>query len=140
MRISDWSSDVCSSDLSVVRSHYEHGSLPWANAAISGFIVDPDRKKLSKSAGNMPDDPVALIERHGADAVRYWSANGRPGMDMAFDEGQMKLGRRLSIQLLNASKIAMSFRSTSRGGGTNPYDIATLMARASHDAHATPDV
>src|SRR3546814_2786219 len=107
MRISDWSSDVCSSDLSVVRSHYEHGSLPWANAAISGFIVDPDRKKLSKSAGNMPDDPVALIERHGADAVRYWSANGRPGMDMAFDEGQMKIGRRLSIKLLNASKFAL---------------------------------
>src|SRR3546814_3831528 len=130
MRISDWSSDVCSSDLSVVRSHYEHGSLPWANAAISGFIVDPDRKKLSKSAGNMPDDPVALIERHGADAVRYWSANGRPGMDMAFDEGQMKIGRRLSIKLLNASKFALSFGSTSGGAVTEPLDRSMLVALA----------
>ena len=93
---------------SVVRSHYEHDCLPWANAAISGFIVDPDRKKLSKSAGNMPDDPFALIERHGADAVRYWAANGRPGMDMAFDEGQMKIGRRLATKLLNASRFALN--------------------------------
>lgn len=93
----------------VVRSHYEHDQLPWANAAISGFIVDPDRKKLSKSAGNMPDDPATLLERHGADALRYWSANGRPGMDMTFDEGQMKIGRRLSIKVLNVSKFALGF-------------------------------
>jgi valyl-tRNA synthetase len=91
----------------VVRSHYMHDTLPWTNAAISGFIVDPDRKKLSKSAGNMPDDPVTLIDRHGADGVRYWAANGRPGMDMTFDEGQMKIGRRLAIKLLNASRFAL---------------------------------
>ena len=93
----------------VVRSHYEHDCLPWANAAISGFVVDPDRKKLSKSAANAQDDPVTLIERHGADAMRYWSAQGRPGMDMAFSEDQMKIGRRLAIKLLNASKFALSF-------------------------------
>jgi valyl-tRNA synthetase len=93
----------------VVRSHYEHDCLPWSNAAISGFIVDPDRKKISKSLGNMPDDPFVLIDKHGADAVRYWAAQGRPGMDMAFDEGQMKIGRRLAIKLLNASKFALGF-------------------------------
>jgi valyl-tRNA synthetase len=111
---------------SVVRSHYEHDSLPWANAAISGFIVDPDRKKLSKSAGNS-DDPVALLAQYGADAVRYWSANGRPGMDMAFDEGQMKIGRRLAIKLLNASKFALSFGADTGGGDvTAPLDQAML--------------
>jgi valyl-tRNA synthetase len=110
----------------VVRSHYEHGSLPWSTAAISGFIVDPDRKKLSKSAGNMPDDPVALIERHGADAVRYWAAQGRPGMDMAFDEGQMKIGRRLAIKLLNASKFALGFLG--EGAGATPVDPTSVTA------------
>jgi valyl-tRNA synthetase len=110
---------------SVVRSHYEHGCLPWRNAAISGFIVDPDRKKLSKSAGNMPDDPVTLLERHGADAVRYWSANGRPGMDMAFHEDQMKIGRRLAIKVLNASKFALGLGSAT-GDVTQPLDQAML--------------
>jgi valyl-tRNA synthetase len=113
---------------SVVRSHYEHDSLPWANAAISGFIVDPDRKKLSKSLGNA-DDPVYLLETYGADAVRYWSANGRPGMDMTFDEGQMKIGRRLAIKVLNASKFALGFGSSS-GDVSEPLDQAMLVELA----------
>src|SRR3546814_3633229 len=80
----------------------------------------------------MPDDPVALIERHGADAVRYWSANGRPGMDMAFDEGQMKIGRRLSIKLLNASKFALSFGSTSGGRSEEHTSELQSLMRSSY--------
>jgi valyl-tRNA synthetase len=112
----------------VVRSHYEHGCLPWSNAAISGFIVDPDRKKLSKSAGNMPDDPFVLIDKYGADAVRYWSAQGRPGMDMAFSEGPMKIGRRLAIKLLNASKFALGF--VGEGDVSAPLDRSMLAGLA----------
>ncbi len=122
---------------SVVRSHYEHETVPWSNAAISGFIVDPDRKKLSKSAANAPDDPTALIETYGADGVRYWAANGRPGMDVVFDEGQLKIGRKLAIKLLNASKFALGLESTTAGEVTEPLDRSMLAALADLVAEAT---
>ncbi len=92
----------------LLRSHQESGQLPWSNAAISGWILDPDRKKMSKSKGNVVV-PAEPIDNHGADGVRYWAAAARLGTDAAFDEAQMKVGRKLAVKILNAARFALGF-------------------------------
>ena len=93
---------------STVRAHFEHGMLPWHTATINGWILDPDRKKMSKSKDNVVT-PLPLIEEYGSEAVRYWACKGRPGVDTALDFGVMKIGRRLAIKLLNGARFAIGF-------------------------------
>jgi len=114
----------------VVRAWFEHGRLPWSNTTINGWILDPDRKKMSKSKGNVVT-PMPLVDEYGADGLRYWACNGRPGVDTALDFGVMKIGRKLAIKILNVSKFALSIAGDvddDLGAITNPLDRSMLGA------------
>lgn len=112
----------------LLRSALEDDRTPWANASISGFIVDPDRKKMSKSKGNVVT-PADILAQHGSDAVRYWAASSRLGTDAAFDPQnptQIKIGRRLAIKLLNAAKFVLGFPVPDGAEVTEPLDLSML--------------
>jgi valyl-tRNA synthetase len=116
----------------LLRSELEHHRLPWRTAAISGFIVDPDRKKMSKSKGNVVT-PAAILEQHGSDAVRYWAASSRLGSDAALDVAnptQMRKGRKLAIKVLNAAKFILGLEAGAVGAEavTEPLDLGMLAA------------
>jgi valyl-tRNA synthetase len=114
----------------VLRCHLEHGVLPWRHAAISGWILDPDRKKMSKSRGNVVT-PADVLAEFGSDAVRYWAASSRLGADVTYDPGQLRIGRRLAIKILNASRFVLGIASAQPAAGdrqaiTEPLDQALL--------------
>ncbi|WBL18418.1 valine--tRNA ligase [Citricoccus sp. NR2] len=118
----------------VVRADALNGAAPWRNTALSGWILDPDRKKMSKSKGNVVV-PSDILAEYGSDAVRYWAASAKLGADTAYEVAQMKIGRRLAIKLLNASKFVLNLGATAdsvvrdaQGAAviTNPLDRSLL--------------
>ncbi|ALE92294.1 valine--tRNA ligase [Arthrobacter alpinus] len=128
---------------SAVRADALQGSAPWKHAAISGWILDPDRKKMSKSKGNVVV-PTDVLNDFGADAVRYWAASAKLGADTAYEIAQMKIGRRLAIKLLNASKFVLNLGATESNvlsndsaALTNPLDRAVLAQLADVVRQAT---
>ncbi len=120
----------------IARSLRIDGSLPWATAAISGWILDPDRKKMAKSRAN-GIGPAELLDQYGSDAVRYWAACARPGVDTAFDQNQMRVGRRLAMKILNASRFVLGFPLASTPTVTCPLDLAMLAALSDVVSDAT---
>ncbi len=108
----------------IAKAWLHEQTIPWKHVAISGWVLDPDRKKMSKSKGNVVT-PVHLLDQYGSDAVRYWSLSARLGTDTAFDEKVLKVGRRLVTKVFNASKFVLS-QSAAEGGVTHPLDLSFL--------------
>lgn len=111
---------------SLLRSYFDNGAAPWRHVAISGWVVDSEHRKMGKSAGNA-ESPTELLDRYGADAVRYWAAKARLGTDTTFDVAQVKVGRRLATKLLNATRFVLSFPE-STAGSTERVDLSFLAA------------
>ncbi len=115
----------------IVKAWMHEGQIPWRNVVISGWVLDPDRKKMSKSAGNVIT-PHDLLDQYSVDAVRYWAGRARLGVDTAADPKMFKIGRRLSTKLFNASRFV--FMQLDRVGpdayGLPPSEIQEPLDRA----------
>jgi valyl-tRNA synthetase len=124
----------------VVRSEFEHHVLPWRSTMINGWVLDPDRKKVSKSKGHA-STPIDLIEELGSDAIRYWATSARSGTDTAEDRNQMKNGRRLAVKVLNATKFVLGRLEGSEVHGrseiSEPLDLDTIATLGAVAAEAS---
>ena len=107
----------------IVKAWMHEGEIPWYHVILSGWILDPDRKKMSKSKGNVvtPDD---LLVEWSSDAVRYWAARARLGTDTAFDPSVFKVGRRLAMKIFNASRFVLMQVDGAGGEVPGPEHIA----------------
>jgi len=90
----------------IAKAWLHHRDVPWRHAVISGWVLDPDRKKMSKSKGNVIT-PQHLLDEYSADSVRYWAARARPGGDTTYDESVFKVGKRLATKLFNAGRFVL---------------------------------
>ena len=113
----------------IVKAYLHEREIPWRNVVISGWILDPDRKKMSKSQGNVVT-PEPLIDEFGADAVRYWAARARLGVDTAYDEQVFKVGKKLCTKLFNASKFAIGRFSDIDAAQLTPDAVTEEIDRA----------
>ena len=92
---------------SIVRSLYHTGSLPWKDIMICGFVLAKKGEKISKSKNNASSSPKELVERHSADALRYWSAGAKLGTDTMFSEEELKISKRFLTKLWNAASFCI---------------------------------
>lgn len=120
----------------IIKSWMHDNVIPWKEIVISGFVLSAQKEKISKSVGNAPTEPVALLAMFEPDAIRYWTASGTLGQDVAFSPDQMKIGQKLMNKLWNAFKFADEHLANFEPG-TNPVVRDTVNGWILEQAHAT---
>lgn len=106
----------------IIKSYLHHGTIPWKDIVISGHVLSNDRNKISKSQGNNPLEPENLLKQYPADAIRYWTATGGLGYDMAFSDNQLKIGLKLQTKLWNAFRFIKEHIEDSSLDHYNPHN------------------
>jgi valyl-tRNA synthetase len=91
----------------LVKAHLHDGALPWSDVMISGWGLDERGRKISKRALLNSDryDPMAVIRRHGADALRFWAAGTHLGSDSRYSEREVRAGRKVVLKLWNVARF-----------------------------------
>ena len=92
----------------MIFSGYEHmGKKPFGKVLFHGLVRDSQGRKMSKSLGN-GIDPLEVIEKYGADALRYTLITGNaPGNDMRFYWERVEASRNFANKVWNASRFIM---------------------------------
>ncbi len=86
----------------LVKSQLHTGKNPWKDVMISGWVLDPHGKKMSKSKGNVIE-PREIIKKYPVDAMRYWASSSSLGEDRPFKEKDFVTGVKLMQKIWNAS-------------------------------------
>jgi len=107
----------------IAKAWMHQGSIPWNDIVISGYVLSENKEKISKSKDNAPTDPEKLLAQFPADAVRFWTASGTLGQDVAFSPEQMAIGQKLITKLWNALKFV---QMNTDGHTFTPYQQPNL--------------
>ena len=87
----------------IVKSLLHENKIPWKDIMVSGFIT-LEGKKMSKSKGT-GIQPKEVLEKYGADALRFWAAGSKLGEDLDYQEKDLVTGKKFITKLWNASRF-----------------------------------
>lgn len=106
----------------IVKSYLHHGKIPWEDIVISGN-VSLHGEKMSKSKGNVID-PLEVMDKYGADALRFWAAGSKLGSDLDYQEKDLVAGTKIANKLRNAAKFV--FMNLEDYDGKKPKKLERL--------------
>ncbi|HEX7475413.1 MAG TPA: valine--tRNA ligase [Dehalococcoidales bacterium] len=104
----------------IVKSLYHFQKTPWLHIAISGHGLSPEGHKVSKSKGTSVIDPLKMMGKYSADALRYWAASSKLGEDSMISEDKIAFGQRLINKLWSVAGFAQRFLQDYRAAAASP--------------------